>query len=184
MATTTDVSTLEARTRVVIESLPVDLAEVDGPAVRRVRVARPVPMACRGSAAPSVRGGRLTRRGRLVMSAAWVALVIVGVLGVGRPWAGAAGPGETSDQAPGRSVPGGTWWDWAGRAGAGAAGPGEISDQGRVRTVPGDTLWDVAGRVAPEADRREVVTAIGELNDLSSAGDIRPGDRLLLPSER
>lgn len=153
MATTTDVSTLEARTRVVIESLPVDLAEVDGPVVRRVRVARPVPMACRGSAAPSVRGGRLTRRGRLVMSAAWVALVIVGVLGVVRPWAGAEGPGE-------------------------------ISDQATVRIVPGDTLWDVAGRVAPEADRREVVTAIVELNDLSSAGDIRPGDRLRLPSER
>ena len=153
MATTTDVSTLEARTRVVIESLPVDLAEVDGRPVRRVPAARPVPMACRGSAAPSMHGGRLTRRGRLVMSAAWVVLVIVGVLGVVRPWVAAEGPGEVSDQAT-------------------------------VRIVPGDTLWDVAGRVAPEADRREVVTAIVELNDLSSAGDIRPGDRLRLPSER
>ena len=154
MATTTDEPTLEARTRVVIESLSVDLTGVGSLRTRPVRaVARPVAKSCSGSAAPSVHGGRLTRRGRLVMSAAWLVLLVVGVLGVVRPWAGAPEPGEVAERAT-------------------------------VRIDPGDTLWDVAGRVAPESDRREVVSAIVEMNDLSSAGDIRPGDRLVLPDAR
>lgn len=45
----------------------------------------------------------------------------------------------------------------------------------------GDTLWELAARIAPEADVRETVAAIVELNGLSSGGDIRPGDTLRLP---
>jgi nucleoid-associated protein YgaU len=51
-------------------------------------------------------------------------------------------------------------------------------------TVPveaGDTLWEVARSVDPQADPRPLVEAIIELNELRSAGDIRPGDTLLVP---
>ncbi|PSL04243.1 LysM domain-containing protein [Haloactinopolyspora alba] len=51
-----------------------------------------------------------------------------------------------------------------------------------VRIGSGDTLWEVAGEYAPGADPREVVTAIVELNELRSAGDIHAGDRLVLPA--
>ena len=44
----------------------------------------------------------------------------------------------------------------------------------------GDTLWQIARRVAPQADPREVVTAIRELNRLGAAAP-RAGQRLVLP---
>lgn len=148
MATTTEEPTLQARTRVVIESLPVGAPEVVR--VHRAAATRPMPHACGGSAAPSVHGGRLTRRGRIVLAAAWAVLFVVGLLGVMRPWGG-------SEPAAGSTT---------------------------VRIDPGDTLWDVAGDVAPASDRREMVAAIVELNDLTSAGDIRPGDTVLVPNNR
>ena len=44
----------------------------------------------------------------------------------------------------------------------------------------GDTLWSIAGEVAPEEDRRAVVDAIVEANDLDGVG-IVPGQLLQLP---
>lgn len=51
-----------------------------------------------------------------------------------------------------------------------------------VEVRGGDTLWELATDAAPTADPRETVAAIMELNGLSSAGDIRPGDVLEVPA--
>jgi len=53
-----------------------------------------------------------------------------------------------------------------------------------TRTVvveQGDSLWLIAGRTAPDADPREVVTRIRELNGMRS-NLIHPGQALLVPS--
>jgi LysM repeat protein len=50
-----------------------------------------------------------------------------------------------------------------------------------VTVESGDTLWGVAGAVAPGVDPRVTVDQIIELNGLRSAGDIHPGDLLLVP---
>lgn len=53
-----------------------------------------------------------------------------------------------------------------------------------VVVEPGDTLWGVAEVAVPEGDRRVTISQIVELNGLRSAGDIRPGDVLIVPAER
>lgn len=50
-----------------------------------------------------------------------------------------------------------------------------------VEVQPGDTLWQLAAEIAPDADVRETVAAIVEVNELASGADIRPGDTLRLP---
>lgn len=62
--------------------------------------------------------------------------------------------------------------------------PAELPVPAETATVTvksGDTLWAVAGDVAPDADPRVTVEQIKELNGLRSAGDIRPGDLLVVP---
>lgn len=65
---------------------------------------------------------------------------------------------------------------WDGGAPSGAATTTTVEVRG------GDTLWELAADVAPTADPRETVATIVELNGLSSAGDIRPGDLIQIPS--
>ena len=49
-------------------------------------------------------------------------------------------------------------------------------------TVPaGESLWSIAEVVAPEVDPRDVIDAIINLNQLSSA-DVQAGQRLALPN--
>jgi nucleoid-associated protein YgaU len=50
-----------------------------------------------------------------------------------------------------------------------------------VTVKSGDTLWAMAGEVVPDADPRITVEQIIELNGLRSAGDIHPGDLLVVP---
>jgi nucleoid-associated protein YgaU len=50
-----------------------------------------------------------------------------------------------------------------------------------VEVRPGDTLWQLAAEIAPDADVRDTVAAIVEINELASGADIRPGDTLWLP---
>lgn len=62
--------------------------------------------------------------------------------------------------------------------------PAEVPVPAETATVTvksGDTLWAVAGDVAPGADPRVTVEQIMELNGLRSAGDIHPGDLLVVP---
>ena len=46
--------------------------------------------------------------------------------------------------------------------------------------LPGETLWGIAGQIAPNADRREVIAEIVELNALPGSG-VAAGQRIALP---
>ena len=65
-----------------------------------------------------------------------------------------------------------------------ASAPQSPSETQAVRVEAGDTLWQLAGEIAPEADLRDVVAEIVEINGLASGADIRPGDVLLVPVSR
>lgn len=114
------------------------------------------PVVCRGQdRRRSGRGGlRLTRRGRLVVTVATVALTVA--LGIGLA--------ELVDV----------------RVAAGAAGVGS-DDTTTVMVQPGQTLWDIAVQLAPEEDPRVVLDVIARLNGLRSAGDLEAGQRLVVP---
>lgn len=63
--------------------------------------------------------------------------------------------------------------------------PADVTPPAVTTTVTvqsGDTLWDLTDGLAPEVDRRVVIGQIIELNGLRSAGDIHPGDVLLVPA--
>ena len=49
-----------------------------------------------------------------------------------------------------------------------------------ITVASGESLWDLAAWVAPDADPREVVSALIDLNQLDS-GDVQPGQRLAIP---
>mgnify|MGYP001032309973 CR=1 FL=1 len=51
-----------------------------------------------------------------------------------------------------------------------------------VTVSAGDSLWSIAERIAPQADPRDVVDAIVQLNALDGVG-IAPGNRLSVPLE-
>ncbi|WP_438353283.1 LysM peptidoglycan-binding domain-containing protein [Microbacterium sp. CJ88] len=51
-----------------------------------------------------------------------------------------------------------------------------------VTVMAGDSLWTIAQEVAPQADPREVVSAIQRLNALPSAG-LTAGQRVSVPTE-
>ena len=45
---------------------------------------------------------------------------------------------------------------------------------------PGQTLWQIAQSIAPQADPREIVMRIRELNGLSGSA-VQPGQQLIVP---
>ncbi len=95
---------------------------------------------------------RLTRRGRLVLSAmVMVLLVLAAVLMSG----GVA-------------------------AVAGSAGVRPVATE-RVTVRPGETLWAIAEREAPGVDPRETIARILDLNALESSA-VQAGSVLLLPT--
>jgi LysM repeat protein len=53
---------------------------------------------------------------------------------------------------------------------------------GYVSVAPGESLWHLAQQIAPNADPRDVVDAIANLNALSS-GVVQPGQRLAIPPQ-
>jgi LysM domain len=95
---------------------------------------------------------RLTRRGRVVVRAGVVLMIVLalagGVLLMGR----SAQAGST---------------------------PTRVTASYRV-VLPGETLWQIAGEVAPGVDRRDTVADILELNALSSA-EVFAGQRIAVP---
>ena len=93
---------------------------------------------------------RLTRRGRLVTTL----VLLVGFLALGVLLAG-------------------------GLASAGTE-PGAAATAQRVTVAPGETLWSIAQREAPDADPRDTVADILELNHLTSSA-VEAGSVLLLP---
>jgi LysM repeat protein len=64
----------------------------------------------------------------------------------------------------------------ASQAGQGAAQSGTST----VVVQPGQTLWGVARALTPDADVRETVARIQELNGLTGAS-VHPGQSLIVP---
>ncbi len=89
--------------------------------------------------APSRRSTHLTGRGRLLVLAGLVALMLAAFA------AGRSASSQAVEQ---------------------PAGPPTLT---QIVVEPGDTLWAVARRVAPERDPRELVSQIRRLNDLPTA---------------
>lgn len=52
-----------------------------------------------------------------------------------------------------------------------------------VTVQPGQTLWQVAATTDPGGDTASVVARIADANGLTSAADVRPGQRLVVPLE-
>ena len=50
-----------------------------------------------------------------------------------------------------------------------------------ITVGPGETLWAIAGEVAPDADRRDTVQRILEINALPSA-NLQAGQRIAVPA--
>ena len=62
-----------------------------------------------------------------------------------------------------------------------SAGAQQHAVQARYHVVlPGETLWSIAGEIAPQADRRDVVAEIVELNALPGSG-VEAGQRIAIP---
>lgn len=51
-----------------------------------------------------------------------------------------------------------------------------------VTVMPGDSLWSIAADVAPQADPRDVILAISDLNNLGDAA-LRAGQSIAIPAE-
>ena len=95
---------------------------------------------------------RLTRRGRLVLVLALVALLLT-----------AFSLGSQATQA------------------ADVAGQGAVPQVEQTTVQPGESLWSVAQRIAPDNDPREVVAQIRRLNGLTTS-QLQVGQHLLLPT--
>jgi nucleoid-associated protein YgaU len=120
-------------------------------------LAAPTLVLPRPVAASTIAPLRLTRRGRRLARTALIVLALVAALAL--------------------SV--------AGRDGVGQAGDGPaVPATSTVVVQPGQTLWQVARSVARDADPRETVARIQELNGLSGAdaATLRPGQTLVVPA--
>ncbi len=106
----------------------------------------------RSSRPATARGGlRLTRRGRVALGVLSTVFLLLVVLFSGR-----------------LSADAGT----------------SMSDQGRATGVvvvqAGESLWQIAQAIAPQADPRETVTLLRELNGLGEAAVV-PGQSIIVP---
>jgi nucleoid-associated protein YgaU len=110
MTTLTIVSTRLPADRAAVARAPRVVRPVSAPAPGR-RTAWPRPVPCERSYEGGLHGSRLTRRGRLVVTAVWVLLAAVAALGMLRP-------GLAADPAPDGTTtvvvqPGDTLWQLA-----------------------------------------------------------------------
>ena len=122
-------------------------------ATSSVATPAPAPSGARDAARPAP--VRLTRRGRLVVTAA--ALLVIAAMSV--VLAGAA-------QALGHS------------AGPARLGPGIT----KVEVRPGQDLWSLAETYDPNADTRQVIQEILQLNSMST-DQVQPGQVLWMPRD-
>lgn len=103
------------------------------------------------SDARSSRKLRLTKRGRVVFTTLAAIPLVIGVAVVGLSAGGAAANTEAA----------GATFTY-------------------ITVDPGESLWQLAESIAPDADPRDVIAEIMNLNQLSTAG-IEPGQRLAIP---
>ncbi|GAA0615118.1 LysM peptidoglycan-binding domain-containing protein [Kribbella sandramycini] len=68
-------------------------------------------------------------------------------------------------------------------AGVLESGP-DFSHSVSVQVAPGDSLWSIAQETNPGADAAAVVEKIAELNQLTGAADVIPGQTLQVPIAR
>jgi LysM domain-containing protein len=115
-------------------------------------------MPARASQHPAARGGiRLTRRGRVVVTAL---LVVATVLVMALVWLTAAARAQATDSGP---------------------PPGSVyRNLTSVVVHPGQSLWSIASQAVPSADPRVVIQEIVDLNALHGTGLV-PGQRLWVP---
>lgn len=151
----------------------------------------PLSQASAASPSPAV---RLTRRGMLLGRAVATTLVVVTVVTAAlltvAVIAFARGSGPVASTGPaGRAPAHAAVAPAAPTHGVGAVVGGSAlavatdADGARVVTVlPGQTLWQIARALAPTADPRVTIAHIAAANDLGSAGDVRAGQRLLIPA--
>ena len=66
--------------------------------------------------------------------------------------------------------------------GAVATGTAPTAEFTYVEVEAGQSLWSLAETIAPQADPREVIADVVQLNGLPSA-DVQPGERLAIPFE-
>ncbi len=97
---------------------------------------------------------RLTRRGRLLLTALSVIVFGGAVVVLGLRVTGVLEPGPTFDH----TVP--------------------------VQVAPGQTLWSIAQDTNPTQDPGTVVEKIADLNKLTSPADVTPGQTLQIPVAR
>lgn len=72
---------------------------------------------------------------------------------------------------------------WAGPLKAAVLGSAPVPVSATTVVVrAGDTLWAIAGRVAPDLDRRPVVRALAEANDIQGTR-LDPGQILVVPAD-
>jgi nucleoid-associated protein YgaU len=139
----------EQRVRPAAPAAPVLRAGAE----QRVRPAAPAARA-RASARPRT---RLTRRGRIVVSALAISATLLVVV---LAWLAGTATAE------------------AARSGAPASGVYRNLTPVVVR--PGETLWAIATQAEPTADPRSVIQEIVDINALSGTS-IQPGQRLWVP---
>jgi hypothetical protein len=137
------------------------MAAVTAPcAVSPVRRSRTAPVRRQARPAAPQRPLTLTRRGRLVVSLLVVAAVLMSLVAVAAVLLGPA----------------------AGTAAAAKEATTHMTASTLV-VRPGDTLWSIATRVAPNADPRETITALREVNNLAQPV-VYVGQRLIIPTTR
>jgi nucleoid-associated protein YgaU len=120
--------------------------------------ARPAAPAAARRAAPGPAPLKLTRRGRLVVTAMAVLLVAAGSVAL-------AGAAQAMGHAGATARPG--------TAGAAIT---------RVEVRPGQSLWTLAEAYDPNADTRQVIQEILQLNSMST-DQVRPGQVLWMPRD-
>ena len=119
---------------------------------------------------------RLTRRGRVVLTALAAVPLVLGAAALAVN-GGAAG---ASDSATGIDVM--SYTTDSGIIATLAYSPTDVGSARFITVEPGQTLWDLAEEISPSADPRDVVAGIKRLNALS-VETLQPGQRLEIPTD-
>jgi nucleoid-associated protein YgaU len=142
------------RTNQAAPPAPPQPAAAQGPAATR-------PAAPAAAQSPAHTPVRLTRRGRLVVTGMAVLLVAAGSVAL-------AGAAQAIGHSGAQARPG-----TAGAAGAAIT---------KVEVRPGQSLWTLAEAYDPNADTRQVIQEILQLNSLST-DQVQPGQVLWMPRD-